>query len=117
LGGRFCRNSIFPESHFSPFNFTVMPNLKSAAKRNRQALQRRDRNRAAKSAIKTQIKKTHAVADKGDAAATTTDFRLSVKKLDQAAAKGIMHRNKAARLKSRLVKHLKATATAKKAAK
>lgn len=84
-----------------------MPNLKSAAKRNRQALQRRDRNRAVKSTIKTQIKKTHSTATAGDAAATTTDFRLSVKKIDQAASKGIIHKNKAARLKSRLSKAVK----------
>ncbi len=85
-----------------------MPNTKSAKKRLRQSLERRTRNRAVKSSLKTQIKKVLSVADEGDAAATATEFRGATKKLDQAAAKGVIHRNKAARLKSRLSARLKA---------
>jgi len=86
-----------------------MPNSKSAAKRHRQSQSSRLRNRAAKSAIKSQLKKTHTVAKSADTATLDAEFRATVKKLDQAAAKGVLHKNKAARLKSRLVANLKPT--------
>ena len=86
-----------------------MPNTKSAKKRLRQSLERRARNRAVKSTLKTQIKKVHTAVQAGDTAATGDEFRTAVKKLDQAGAKGVIHRNKAARLKSSLSAHLKAT--------
>jgi small subunit ribosomal protein S20 len=85
-----------------------MPNTKSAKKRLRQSLERRARNRAVKSSLKTQIKKVLTAVQGGDGADTDAEFRTAAKKLDQAAAKGVIHRNKAARLKSRLTKRLKA---------
>ena len=85
-----------------------MPNTKSAKKRHRQSLERRTRNRAVRSAVKTQIKKASDAPKAGNAEQTQTEFRLAVKKLDQAASKGVLHRNTAARLKSRLSKRLKA---------
>ncbi len=85
-----------------------MPTTKSAKKRHRQSLERRARNRSVKSSLKTQIKKVSATAAEGNAEGTEEEFRLAVKKLDQAAAKRVIHPNKAARLKSRLVKRLKA---------
>ena len=86
-----------------------MPNTKSAKKRLRQSLERRARNRAVKSSLKTHIKKVLTAVDEGaDAAPTGDEFRTAAKKLDQAAAKGVIHRNKAARLKSRLSARLKA---------
>ena len=91
-----------------------MPNIKGAGKRHRQSLVRRDKNRAVKSAIKTQLKKVAAVAPAGDKAATTTEVKLAQKKIDQAASKGVMHKNKASRLKSRLSKRVKALAAAGK---
>ncbi|MDX1964853.1 MAG: 30S ribosomal protein S20 [Pirellulales bacterium] len=86
-----------------------MPNIKSAAKRHRQSLERRAYNRAVKSAVKTQLKKAHAAAVGAsvDQTALDAEYRAAVKKLDQAAAKGVIHRNKAARLKSRLTASLK----------
>jgi len=90
-----------------------MPNIKGAAKRHRQSIVRRDANRAVKSSIKTQLKKVLAVITAGDKEQTTTETRLAVKKLDQAAAKGVMHKNKASRLKSRLSKRVKALQAAK----
>ncbi|MGC4007362.1 MAG: 30S ribosomal protein S20 [Pirellulales bacterium] len=89
-----------------------MPNNKAAAKRHRQSEGRRVRNRSVKSSLKTQIKKVHAVLPAGDAAETTAAVRTTQKALDQAAAKGVIHKNKAARLKSRLVKKVKAAKTA-----
>jgi small subunit ribosomal protein S20 len=90
-----------------------MPNIKGAAKRHRQSIVRRDANRAVKSSIKTQLKKVAAVAPAGDKAQTTAEVQLAQKKIDQAASKGVMHKNKASRLKSRLVKRVKALAAAK----
>jgi small subunit ribosomal protein S20 len=85
-----------------------MPNTKSAKKRLRQSLERRARNRAVKSTLKTQIKKVLSAVEGGDAAASDEEYRTATKRLDQAAAKGVIHRNKASRLKSRLAARLKA---------
>ena len=90
-----------------------MPNIKGAAKRHRQSEVRRDRNRGVKSSIKTQLKKVAATAPAGDKDKTQTELRLAQKKIDQAASKGVMHKNKASRLKSRLVKRVKLLAAAK----
>ena len=65
-----------------------MPNTKSAKKRLRQSLERRTRNRAVKSSLKTQIKKVLTAVEGGDAATSDTEFRAAAKRLDQAAAKG-----------------------------
>jgi small subunit ribosomal protein S20 len=92
-----------------------MPNSVSAKKRLRQSLVRRDRNRALRSSLRTQLRKLRAAITAGDVAACETEFRVSVKKLDQAAAKKVVHANTAARLKSRFsraVKALKAPKTA-----
>ncbi len=79
-----------------------MPNTASAKKRLRQSLVRRTRNRAAKSALKSVVRKVRDAIAGGDFAGAETSFRLAVKKLDQAAAKNVIHANAAARVKSRL---------------
>ncbi len=79
-----------------------MPNTASAKKRLRQNHVRRARNRAAKSVLKTVVRKVRDAVDQGDVAAAETNFRLAAKKLDQAAAKNVIHANAAARVKSRL---------------
>lgn len=84
-----------------------MPTTTSAKKRHRQSLKRRERNRAVKSLLKTQLRKTREAADAKQAEPAQTNFKVTAKKLDQAAAKGIIHPNKASRLKSRLSKALK----------
>jgi small subunit ribosomal protein S20 len=91
-----------------------MPNTKSAAKRHRQSIKRRDRNRAAKSEVKTQIRKVRELIAKGDGEAAATQFRLAAKTVDQAAASRIVHKNLAARVKSRLSAALKGVAAGKK---
>jgi len=60
------------------------------------------RNRAARTALRTVLRKVREAAAGNDPAALDTAFRNAVKRLDQAAAKKFIHRNKAARLKSRL---------------
>lgn len=84
-----------------------MPNSKSAEKRLRQSQDRNQRNRAAKSSIRTQIRKVRTAITAGDPEAGTAELRLATKKLDQAASKRLIHPNLAARTKSRLNAALK----------
>lgn len=81
-----------------------MPNTKSAAKRLRQNERRRIRNKAARSRLRTAIKKVR-LANKPDEA--TEAFREAVKLIDRAAIRGMMHRNRAARSKARLAVHVR----------
>lgn len=86
-----------------------MANIKSAAKRARQAEKRRQHNVSLRSRMRTALKKAvKAVAAGSEAAATTV--RESASAVDSMARKGIIHPNKAARHKSRLNKALKAAA-------
>ena len=83
-----------------------MPNNRAAAKRMRQEQKRRLHNRSIKSLVKTQITKARqAIAADADAEAAVRD---AVSDLDRAAKKGVIHRNNAARRKSRLMKQLNA---------
>ena len=80
-----------------------MPNTTSAKKALRQNEARRLRNRTQRSTLRTVIKKFRAAVTAGtDAEATESAYRLAVKKLDQAAAKHLIHKNTASRIKSRL---------------
>jgi small subunit ribosomal protein S20 len=86
-----------------------MANIKSQIKRNKQNERARLRNKAVKSEVKTRVKATLAAADAG--ADTTADaLRLACKRLDKAAAKGIIHKNQAANRKSALMKRIAAAA-------
>jgi small subunit ribosomal protein S20 len=83
-----------------------LANIKSAAKRARQNLKRRDQNRYYRTSARSYIKKARAqiAADEIDEAEETV--RSAVKALDKAARKGIIRKNNAARRKSRLMKAL-----------
>jgi small subunit ribosomal protein S20 len=86
-----------------------MPNTPSAEKRMRQEQKRRLHNRMVKSIVKTQITKARQAIDTGaDAEAAEAAVRAAVSELDRAAKKGVIHRNNAARRKSRLMKRLNA---------
>lgn len=88
-----------------------MANIKSQIKRNRTNEVARLRNKAARSEVKTRIKT--AVTSAGSGAETAVeDLRLAVKRLDKAAARGIIHRNQASNRKSRLVKRINALTSA-----
>jgi small subunit ribosomal protein S20 len=76
-------------------------NIKSQKKRNLTNAKRAARNKATKSELKTRVKT--ATASIGTDA-NDEDVRIAVKRLDMAAAKGIIHQNQAARRKSRLMK-------------
>ena len=84
-----------------------MANIKSQIKRNRQNAKRAERNKAVRSELKTRTKRATTAIDAGaeDAAALT---RAAVKRIDSAAAKGVIHKNAAARRKSRLMKRSQA---------
>jgi small subunit ribosomal protein S20 len=90
-----------------------MPTTKSGKKRHRQSLERRAKNRAVKSAVKTQVRKVRAAVAAGDIAKAETELRLAATKLDRAGAKRVIHPNAAARTKSRL-SHLIVAAKTKK---
>ena len=77
-----------------------MPNTVSAIKKVRVIKTKTLRNQMIKSALKTALKNFDAALESGDAQVKTDAFKLAVKKLDQAAAKGILHKNNAARKKS-----------------
>lgn len=85
-----------------------MPTSISAKKRLRQNDVRRARNKMLKSNVRGQIRKVLEAIQAGDAETIEKEFRLVVKKLDQAAAKNVFHANKAARTKSRLSRAIKA---------
>ncbi len=91
-----------------------MPTTKSAKKRLRQNVARRSRNRAARSVLKSNVRRVREAVTAGNVEAAGEALRVAAKKLDQAAAAGVIHSNAAARLKSRLSGAIKA-AKAKKA--
>lgn len=79
-----------------------MPNIKSAKKRVLVSEANYERNKAYRSALKTAVKKADAAIDaKADDMEVTV--KAAVKKIDQAASKGIIHKNNAAKKKSALV--------------
>ena len=80
-----------------------MANIKSAIKRNRTNEKARVRNKAVRSEVKTRTKHALTAAETGadDVAALT---QKAIKSIDKAASKGVIHKNQAARRKSRLVK-------------
>jgi small subunit ribosomal protein S20 len=82
-------------------------NIKSQIKRNRQNLDRHARNKAVKSELKTRVKNAvRSATEGGDDAATAAV--AAQKRIDKAAAKGVIHKNAAARRNSRLAKRLNA---------
>jgi small subunit ribosomal protein S20 len=85
-----------------------MPNTPSAKKRMRQDAVRRDRNRATKSGLRTQLRKVREAITAKEVEKSQTEFKTLVKKLDKAAAHRVIHPNRAARTKSRLSQAIKA---------
>ena len=81
-----------------------MPNIKSAKKRVKIAEAKNLRNRMFKSQLKTLIKKFDAACQTGDKAAAAVAYKVAVKKVDQAVAHNIMHKNAAARKKRQFTK-------------
>ena len=84
-----------------------MPNIKSAKKRVKVNETKAAANKARKSNLKTTLKKADAAVTAG-AANKEEAIKVAIKRVDQACAKGLMHKNKAARKKSQLAKKLNA---------
>ena len=80
-----------------------MANIRSQIKRNRQTEVRRRRNRSTRSELRTRIKNAVDAAEAGDG---TNEATAAMQRLDKAAARRVIHRNTAARRKSRLQKRL-----------
>ena len=78
-----------------------MANIKSQKKRNLTNAKRAERNKAVKSELKTRVK---SATQSAGTESSADDVRLAIKRLDKAAAKGVIHPNQAARRKSRLMK-------------
>ncbi|MBB6445964.1 30S ribosomal protein S20 [Bacillus benzoevorans] len=85
-----------------------MPNIKSAIKRVRINADKNAQNTMTKSAMRTSVKKVEAAIVLNDAEAATNSFAEAASKLDKAASKGLIHKNAAARKKSRLMKKMNA---------
>ncbi|MEI7548662.1 MAG: 30S ribosomal protein S20 [Actinomycetota bacterium] len=82
-----------------------MANIKSQKKRILTNAKRAERNKAVKSELKTRVKNAVSAAGSEE---NEESLRLAVKRLDMAAAKGVIHKNQAARRKSRLMKKINA---------
>ena len=88
-----------------------MPSTKSSKKRLRQNIASRIRNRSIKQAVRTQCRKVHLAIEAGDPELAESEFRLATRRLDRAGARNIIHRNTAARTKSRLSAKIKSLKT------
>ena len=84
-----------------------MANIRSQIKRNRQNEKRRVRNKSVRAEMRTRSKTAVAAAEDG-AEDTAELLRLAVKRIDKAAAQGVIHKNTAANHKSRLVRRIAA---------
>ncbi len=88
-----------------------MANIKSQIKRNRQNEGRRVRNKAIRSRLKTEVKKAQQAAEGDDRTAAADQVRSTVRLLDKAVSKGVIHKRTAARRKSKLARRAAGDAT------
>ena len=87
-----------------------LANIRSAIKRNRQNEKRRLHNRIFRGSTRTQIRKVRNSIISGDEKSAAEEVKRAIAQLDRAAAKGIIHKNNAARRKSRLMAQLNSLA-------
>lgn len=87
-----------------------MANTKQASKRARQAVGRRERNVAARSMLRTVIKKVRAAIETKQKDTANAAFKAAMPIIDSMSRKGIVPKNAAARYKSRMNRHIKALA-------
>ena len=85
-----------------------MPNIQSAKKRVRQTITRRARNMSQRSSMRTSVKALEASLEAGDKDAATKAYKDASRALDKAVTKGLLHKNNAARKKSRMNARVKA---------
>jgi len=92
--------------HLSSVLEEVLANIKSAIKRNRQNEKRRVQNRIYRGSTRSLIKEARAAIAGGNKEAAAAEVAAAIRKLDLVATKGIIHKNNAARRKSRLMRQL-----------
>ena len=85
-----------------------MANIKSQIKRNKTNEKARERNKAVKSELKTQVRRTREAIAAGDKEAAQQALAKATKKLDKAVSKGVIHENQAANRKSAIAKQVSA---------
>lgn len=83
-----------------------MADHKSAIKRHKQSLVRKERNKAVKTSLRTAYKRVEAAATGTDNDEATSQLKLAIKTFDKAVSKGVIHKKTAARTKSRLSKKI-----------
>jgi len=83
-----------------------LANIKSQIKRNRQNQKRRELNRVFRGRARTALRKARVAVAGGEMEEARAKTEIAIKALDKAAAKGVIHKNKAARQKSRLMQKL-----------
>ena len=93
-----------------PFRSIPLANIKSAKKRARQSEQHRQRNASARSMVRTAIKNVVKAIEAKDKARAEAAYKIAEPVMDRYATRGLIHKNKAARHKSRLTAHIKALA-------
>ncbi len=87
-----------------------MANSAQAKKRARQAVKRRERNVSARSMFRTYVKKVVSAIEAGDKATAEAAYKAAIPVIDSTCNKGLIHKNKAARHKSRLNTRIRAMA-------
>lgn len=92
-----------------------MPTTKSAAKRLRQSVKKRLHNRIAKKIVKTSSRKALELAAAKEFETAEAQFRTAIAKIDKAGARGVLHKNTAARRKSKLARQYQAAVEKAKA--
>ncbi|MEN2740855.1 30S ribosomal protein S20 [Microbacterium sp. X-17] len=85
-----------------------MANIKSQIKRNKTNELARERNKAVKSELKTEVRRTREAVAAGDKAAAEAALAKATRKLDKAVSKGVIHENQAANRKSAIAKQVAA---------
>lgn len=81
-----------------------MPNIKSAKKRVKTDAKKKAQNKDNISSMRTSIKKANVAIKEGNKETVATKLQNAIKRIDKAVAKGLIHKNKAARDKSKLMK-------------
>ena len=83
-----------------------MANIKSQIKRNKQNEKAHQRNKAVKSALRTNVRKFREAVDAGNVEEATLALRVASRQLDKAVSKGVIHKNQAANRKSAIARRL-----------
>lgn len=97
-----CVGALTPKIKIKSEEVFGLPNIKSAKKRVLVSQAKAAQNKAAKSALKTDIKKFEAAVAEGNRSEADAAYKVAVKAVDKAAAKGLLHRNNAANKKSKM---------------